>query len=397
MNVQYPLLAIVKQAPGRGGKDTVRAFDARTDEDITRDIVYVTLQNAYKNKMYLYKATADSRWCSVASTVTVAEMDSWHGGPATAAAPPKPVVEIDMNDPVMKLIHTSPEKRPSDLYCQDLTWKLICRNIVRGKNIMLTGPTGTGKSQTAFAAAKAMDRELFYINLGATQDPRGALIGNTHFSKQDGTFFNQSAFVNAIQTPNTCVVLDELSRAHPEAWNILMTVLDPKQRYLRLDEMVGTPTIKVADGVSFIATANIGAEYTAVRVLDRALLDRFEMIEIPFLLPEEESKLILQLNPKLDATTAKSLAEIAHQSRLELKSESARINTPISTRSVLSMAEMISDGFTLAEVAEVSIYPLYSTEGGLQSERTFIKQLLQKFIPDGTANTLNGTSQAETL
>jgi MoxR-like ATPase len=75
-------------------------------------------------------------------------------------------------------------------------------------------------------------------------------------------------------------LLDELSRAHPEAWNILMTVLDEGQRYLSLDEDVDSPTIMVASNVSFIATANIGTEYTSTRVLDRALMDRFEIIEV---------------------------------------------------------------------------------------------------------------------
>ena len=261
---------------------------------------------------------------------------------------------------------------------------------MRGRNILLTGPTGTGKSQTAIAVAKAMDRELFYLNLGATQDPRGTLIGNTHFSKDAGTYFNESAFVKAIQKPNTVILLDEISRAHPEAWNILMTVLDPGQRYLRLDEAVNCPTIKVADGVSFIGTANIGTEYTAVRVMDRALLDRFLIAEIPFLTPVEECALITQLYPTIDQTIIKNLADIANQTRTEIKSDSAKIQTPISTRSVLEMAGLITDGFSLNECAEVSIYPLYSQDGGMQSERTFVKQLVQKYINDGTADNLMG-------
>jgi len=396
---QYPLLAEIKQAPGKGGKLTVRAYDVRTGGDITREIVYVTIQGAFKSKEWLLKVSEVDRWMRVPSGTTLAEVGtiSTPTGKAQSASPiqgeldAKKAAAKAENDPILKLIHSSPQQRPESLICADLTWKMICRSVIRGRNIMLTGPTGTGKSQTAFAAAKAMGKEVFYINLGATQDPRGALIGNTHFAKDAGTFFNQSAFVTAIQTPNTCVVLDEISRAHPEAANILMTVLDPNQRYLRMDEQVGTPTIKVDPTVSFIATANIGSEYTATRVLDRALIDRFSIIEIPFLNTAQESGLVRQLFPAIEQEQAQNLAEIATATRAEVMGDSARITTPVSTRSVLEMAGLITDGFTLSECAEVLIYPLYSQEGGMQSERTFIKQLIQKYINDGTADNLMGT------
>ena len=367
----YPVLAQVKKAPGKGGKETTRAFDARTGEDITRSVVYVTLSNAMKNGKYLYKENENSSWMQVENTSSLPEE--------------APVPE---GNEVMAFLKTCVEKRPSDLYMEDLTWKFICRNIYRGRNMLLTGPTGTGKSQTAIAAAKALGRELFYVNLGATQDPRGTLIGNTHFSKEVGTFFNESAFVQAIKTPNTVILLDEISRAHPEAWNILMTVLDPGQRYLRLDEAVGAPTVKVAEGVSFVATANLGAEYTAVRVMDRALMDRFTIAEIPYLTAGQETNLLGQIYPELLMKDALALAEIAEATRREIQSDMPQISTMISTRSVIEMAGLMVDGFSLGEVANVGIYPMYSNEGGLQSERTFVRQIVQKYIPDGTADQL---------
>ena len=363
----YPMLAQVKKAPGKGGKETTRAFDARTGEDITRSIVYVTLSNAMKNGKYLYKENENSSWVQVESTSTLPE-----------EAP------VNAGNEVAMFLKTCTEKRPGDLFMEDLTWKFICRNVYRGRNMMLTGPTGTGKSQTAIAVAKALGRELFYVNLGATQDPRGTLIGNTHFSKEVGTFFNESAFVQAIKTPNTVILLDEISRAHPEAWNILMTVLDPGQRYLRLDEAVGAPTVQVAEGVSFIATANLGAEYTAVRVMDRALMDRFTIAEIPYLTVDQEINLLGKIYPELEKVEASNLAEIAAATRRELQSDMPQVSTMISTRSVIEMAGLMVDGFSLGEVANVGIYPMYSTEGGLQSERTFVKQIVQKYIPDGT-------------
>jgi len=398
----FPIIAEIRQAPGKGGKLTVRAFVQGSSEDITREIIYVTLQSAFKNKQWLVKLSAGDRWQRIPANTPPSKLKDYvQAAPSRAKSAPdhapmpvqgeldrKKAQELAAKDPLLQMIHSSPSKRPNTLFCNDLTWKLICRNIVRGRNIMLTGPTGTGKSQTAFAAAKAMDRELFYINLGSTQDPRGALVGNTHFSKDSGTFFNQSAFVTAIQTPNTVVVLDELSRAHPEAANILMTVLDPDQRYLRLDEQVGTPTIKVDPTVSFIATANIGAEYTATRVLDRALIDRFSIIEIPFLSAAEERALIDMRYPALTDKQSENLAAIAASTRAEITANNPKITTPLSTRSVLEMASLLADGFTLTDCAEVAIYPLYSQEGGIQSERTFIKQLVQKYVNDGTADTL---------
>jgi len=253
---------------------------------------------------------------------------------------------------------------------------------MRGKNVMMTGPAGCGKTMAAKSLTNSLSRPEYYFNLGATQDPRATLIGNTHFNKEDGTFFSEALFVKAIQTPNAIILLDELSRAHPEAHNILMTVLDEGQRYLRLDEADGAPTIKVADGVTFVATANIGNEYTATRVMDRALLDRFIIVEMDVLGVEEEQDLLEMLFPLVDKQKINSVASIVGDTRKELQSEMSRLSTHVSTRSSVEMVSLMYDGFTLAEASEVCIYPLFDNAGGIDSERTFIKQIVQKYIPN---------------
>ena len=46
---------------------------------------------------------------------------------------------------------------------------------------------------------------------------------------------------------------------------------------------------------------------------------------------------------------------------------------------------MVSD---LDEAAEVTVYPQFSDDGGLESERTYVKQLVQKYISDGSSEDL---------
>lgn len=268
---------------------------------------------------------------------------------------------------------------PKDFYIDELKWKFLVRNIEKGKNIMMTGPSGCGKTDATFKAAESLGREVIYFNLGATQDPRSTLIGNTHYNKDSGTYFSESSFVSAIQKENAVILLDELSRAHPEAWNILMTVLDPIQRYLRLDEKDDSPTIKVADGVSFIATANIGMEYTATRVIDRAILDRFALIEMEPLSEENEFTLLKGKFPSIDDKVLNNLCSIVSSIRKEINSDTPRLSTMVSTRNTIEIAELLDDGFSLEDASQLLIYPLFPNDGN-DSERVFVKQLIQKFV-----------------
>lgn len=375
-----PLVGTIVKIKKSGNR--YNAFDSQGNK-LTSHIITSTRKSTYLKKMALELREKNGRqyWWKV-------PMSSFNDTSKSVPTPESNVEIPSDHQEIMDFIKDSYGLKPKGLIMKELKWKYLIRSAVRGKNIMMTGQAGCGKTLAAKSLINSLDRPEFYFNLGATQDPRSTLIGNVHYNKQKGTFFSESLFVKAIQTENAVILLDELTRAHPDAWNILMPVLDQGQRYLRLDEADGQDTIKVAPGVTFIATANIGNEYTATRQLDKALLDRFTVIEMDLLNQEEEFGLLKYLFPTLSDEVLNQVSNITHLTRVEAETENARISSGVSTRTSVEISGLLFDGFSLLEAADITIYPQYDNTGGVDSERTFVKQIVQKFVSDSSSDEL---------
>ena len=111
-----------------------------------------------------------------------------------------------------------------------------------------------------------------------------------------------------------------------------------------------------------------------------------EMMDV--LNDEEEFGLLKYMFPTVDEEALKNVADITHLTRVEAATDNPRITSGVSTRTSVEIAGLLFDGFSLMEAADITIYPQYDATGGVDSERTFVRQIVQKFVSDGSDENL---------
>ena len=269
--------------------------------------------------------------------------------------------------------YPTPDVKSSGFHVEDATWKLMIRNILRGENQLFIGPTGAGKTEIVKLVAEAMGKKLRVVDMGTIQDPQSALLGVHRLNKEGYSVFEYAPFAEYIQEENTIILLDELSRAPLSANNLLFPCLD-RRRYLPVD-IAGDGEerhIPVHESVVFIATANLGAEYTGTHSIDRALLDRFFPVELAY--PGETAEITVLANrtgiPKKDA---KSIVKIAKNIRKQ--NEEQDLSSTVSVRHTLQVASLVVDGFELGESLMQVFLPLFENSSGAD-ERAKVKSII---------------------
>ena len=295
--------------------------------------------------------------------------------PAGAAPVPPPPPPPETAPPTSR---GWPLARPAEdeFFVPEEVWEQLCYAVHHGENALLTGPSGCGKSEVVYLLAGAAGKRVEAFNFGAMTEPRTSLIGNTHLDRRSGTRFAESRFVRAVQDPHACVLLDELSRAGRDAFNILLPLLDG-QGYLPLDEAEDAAVVHRAPGVSFLATANLGMEYTGTEPLDLALKDRFPVnISMDFPPPERELAILRKRCAGLSELHARRLLKIAQRQR-ELAREGDFVGM-VSTRALLAAGRQIAAGVRLENAFRFCILNHFSNEGGDTSERARLLQIFQK-------------------
>lgn len=268
-----------------------------------------------------------------------------------------------------------PKKEDCGFHIDPDLWFLMVRNVLRSENTLLVGPTGSGKTEILAHLAKAMGKDLNTQDMGTVQDAQSALLGVHRIGKEGHSEFEYAPFVSHIKSGGI-VLLDEINRAPLAANNILFPCLD-KRRYLPVDIACdeGDRSIPVHEETVFFGTANLGSEYSGTSAIDRALLDRFFIIELDYPQQDDEVKILMH-RTGIEEKAATAIVRVSNEIRKQYKEQ--ELSSAISVRHTLQAASLVSDGFDVEKALLSTIMPLFEDGIGV-SERSKVLSIVSAF------------------
>lgn len=261
----------------------------------------------------------------------------------------------------------------SGFYVEERNWNFLVRNILKHKNTMLIGPTGTGKTEIIMMICEKLNIDCHVYDMGSMQDPLTDLLGS-HRLENGSSIFDYAKFVEDIQKPGV-ILLDELSRAPLMTNNILFPCLDNRRQLpIEIADSHNERVVKVHPECTFIATANIGSEYSGTNEIDAALLNRFLPIQLDYL-PANIEMQILKIRTKISETDAAEIVSKFNLVRNAYKQN--EISKSVSTRELIACGEMVYDGFTVSESLDYVVCQKY-LNSEYNNELVTIKRILNE-------------------
>lgn len=252
-------------------------------------------------------------------------------------------------------------------YLEDNLFKILYRNILKQYNTLLVGPTGSGKTSVVQLICEKLNIPCSVYDMGALHDPIAGLLG-VHRLENGASIFDYAKFVSDVQKPGV-IILDEFNRAPHSCMNILFPCLDDRRMLpVEIASSQGLRNAPVNAQCTFVATANIGVEYTGTLTIDKALINRFFLVEMPYLQVDIETNLLVK-RTGIDRTIAKTIATIGTE--LRKHHQDGKIGQPISTRETIMISNLIVDGWDVLEALNICILPLYN-----QVDRDFVTKLI---------------------
>ena len=257
------------------------------------------------------------------------------------------------------------------------TYNILRRNMDKKINTLILGPTGYGKTELVYHMAAHLDIPVTIFDMGTMTDPIMGLVGTNTIQVEEGATvskFVKSRFSEVIQKPGI-VLLDELSRASIQANNLLFPCLDYRRELNMEYAFNDTAAIKIHPECVFFATANIGSQYSGTNKIDRALLDRFMLIEMDSLKTNQTNSILNKVYPIIEATELDTIISIYE--KINKSNEDFTISFGLSFRHLKLICSLVQDGFTIYDAYYTLCKGLASKEG-LKSIQSILSPIKPK-------------------
>lgn len=158
-----------------------------------------------------------------------------------------------------------------------------------GKNLLLKGPTGSGKTKLAETLAQALGQSVYSINCSVDLDAESLMGFKTLDYKEDKQVISfVPGPVTKAMTEGTLLYIDEINMAKPETLPLINGVLDYRRR---VTNPFTNEVIKAERQFTVIAAINEG--YIGTVPLNEALKNRFNVVEVPYLQGDKLEELLL--------------------------------------------------------------------------------------------------------
>src|SRR5690625_4236251 len=177
-----------------------------------------------------------------------------------------------------------------------------------GKNILLKGPTGAGKTKLAETLSYLFNQPMFSVNCSVDLDAESLLGFKTLTYEDDKQMieFIPGPVTNAMKN-GTFLYIDEINMAKPETLPLINGVLD----YRRTITNPFTNEVVTADN-QFNVIAAINEGYIGTVTLNEALKNRFIIVDVPYLQGEQLKNLILSNTKVTNEKTADLFVKLSH-------------------------------------------------------------------------------------